>query len=159
MIQGSLFPEPPPPARKRAGVPKWLNQLITDRTLDAGRAIPQKCSGCRAWVLVGYSEGWRRQRDFLGWTVRADPYLLDDDGEVAAIILERTLWELDGYPTARFRRRFEAWQEPKPGAVVVAEHDCDLPPISTVPLPLPSGFDAVPCPWPWHPPGCCEPPY
>ena len=136
-------------------MPAWLQRLVTEKTLESGRAIPWKCR-CGAWCLGGYSEGWRRDPRFLGTFKLVDPYALGPDEEAAAIALGRERYELAGFPKPRLRRRYQRWQNPDLAAVVVVEHDCTRPPLSDIPLPKKESGDYC-CTT-----GCgggCEPPF
>jgi hypothetical protein len=84
------------------------------------------CSTCAAVVLVGDED------DRIAGAVRADPWKLSNDGEVAAILLDRPTWRLWGaWPSYRAVERLGGLGAPgtPPGppaaaCVVVAGHVC-----------------------------------
>jgi hypothetical protein len=81
------------------------------------------CASCAAVVLVGY------EADRIAGQVRADPWRLTTDGEVAAIVLGRPTWRVWGaWGAYRAAERLVGHGDvPRPSAadcVVVAAHVC-----------------------------------
>lgn len=76
------------------------------------------CASCAAVVLVGDED------DRVAGSVRADPWRLTTDGEVAAIVLERPTWRLWGsWPSYRAVERVVGLGDQR-GAVRPSAADC-----------------------------------
>lgn len=114
--------------------------LPDPRTNPAGTtARAQRCEDCGALTLVGWDA------PLLARLARTDPYALDPRLEAACVILALPTWQVWGAPgryelTARHVPRVHPIGTRKPagspGVIVVTEHRCGYPPLSTVAIPL-----------------------
>ena len=129
---------------------RWLDAYTTssglpDPRLAGTAAKPRHCSDCGRLVLAGYDA------PVCAHLAVVDPYRATAQLETAAVLTGRATYHLRGVPgdyqlTPRhfpgvlpivpYRRADEC--------VVVITHSCDLPALSTIPLPTQSEKHAIP---------------
>lgn len=120
--------------------PRWLQAYATRTGADPAlgtTAVPRHCRTCRRLILAGYDA------PTLAGLALVDPYALTPQLEAAAVILAVGTWRLWGAPggyelTSRHEPRVhrpERLTSAGGDVVVVAEHRCEFPPLSHIPLP------------------------